>query len=138
MMKKLLAAIALILGIAGSLQATDYPYFAFATTSGTTTLTADGLQITIADETVHATNGSSSLNIPLSTLTGMFFTSSSSALSIVNNNGTESEPATVDAFTTDGLHVGTYNSVSQAVASLTKGKIYLLRVNGETVKIQLR
>ena len=111
----------------------DYPYLTFTTSSGIQSVSTTGLTMTISGTNLVATNNSTTLTLPLSSLTAMEFTSSATTgISTVNNTG--KDKSSVAVYTLSGVSLGNFASGDIARASLKSG-VYLFQSKGKTNKI---
>ena len=123
------------LAAALSASAYEYPYLAFQTASGgITTVDVEGLTMTVENGTLSLSNASASMDLDLSQLDKMYFTTQSAGI-----NGLTSAPCAseVEVFTTSGEAMGRYPSLNQALSSLHPG-IYLFKLQGSTLKIAVK
>ncbi len=96
-------------------------------------ISSKGLSITISNGKVYAANDSESMEMPLESLSALYFSETSSAALTVAD--TTDSRATV--YTPAGLLIGTYPSVNEAVASLPAGN-YVITTESQTLKIAVK
>lgn len=135
-MKKSLAIAAFAAIMASSLPAyaAETEVMSFEDKEGTvTSITAQGLTITIAGGTLVADNGTDKLEMPLSSLSSFFFGSAAS----VNDASADAAQGPVDAYGVGGEYAGRFVSVKECMGSLAPG-VYVLRTKSETFKIAVK
>ncbi len=133
-MKKLFLSLMLMTGMTAS--AYDYPYLAFETTSGTVqTVSVESLSITISDGNLVVTNGSGTVTFTLSDLSKMYFSDEEQEASGIQE--VETTSGKVQIFSLTGLAMGTFESLSQARASLRNG-VYVVKSNDKSYKINIK
>ena len=114
----------------------DYIYLTLRTANGgETPLVVDKLRLTVSNGQLVATNSDGSVTFPLSELRVMYFSNDASGIStdIVSmpNDGA------VEVYTTSGVLVGSYASLTEAKATMKRG-IYVIKTNDKTFKIVLQ
>ena len=114
----------------------DYIYLTLRTANGRETpLVVDKLRLTVSNGQLVATNSDGSVTFPLSELRVMYFSNDASGIStdIVSmpNDGA------VEVYTTSGVLVGSYASLTEAKATMKRG-IYVIKTNDKTFKIVLQ
>ena len=124
----------LILGLLSILsigmRASDYKYLLFTLTDGTTqSIDATGASISFSNGTLTATNGVSSLSIPLANLEKMAFS---------NEEGTTGIE-TVDIETLSDEHMSIYDLQGRSVSNgqMRKG-IYIVKTHDKIYKTTVR
>ncbi len=124
----------LILGLlsilAIGMRASDYKYLLFTLTDGTTqSIDATGASISFSNGTLTATNGVSSLSIPLANLEKMAFS---------NEEGTTGIE-TVDIETLSDEHMSIYDLQGRSVSKgqIRKG-IYIVKTHDKIYKTTVR
>ena len=124
----------LILGLlsifAIGMRASDYKYLLFTLTDGTTqSIDATGASISFSNGTLTATNGVSSLSIPLANLEKMAFS---------NEEGTTGIE-TVDIETLSDEHMSIYDLQGRSVSKgqMRKG-IYIVKTHDKIYKTTVR
>lgn len=126
MMNKITVFVAMLAMSAGAAMAQSTLQLAFQTADGATAvIDASSLSITIAGETLKATNGSDVLEFGLSTLQKMYFTSGVTGVEVAT---VDLSAAEVDVFTPGGVHVGKFSSAGCAMSSLDKG-LYIMKTS---------
>ena len=116
--------------------ADDFPYLTFEKQDGTTqSVAVSGLTLTIADGNLVAANGTETLTLALSDLTKMFFASEATGIDQL----TAKLPAdsAAEVFTPAGVFLGQYESL-QAVRSALQQGVYIIKVNGQTLKVMVK
>lgn len=109
----------------------EYSHLLFRTTDGTqSALAADGIVITFVDGTMHAVSGTETLDIPVTSLTDMYFGNPS----VVNLSEIEANPGTVTVFSPSGTVVGHFATDTEARTSLPKGIYIIKNADGKTSK----
>ena len=134
-MKKLLFTMLMMAGILQA-KAYDYPYLVFLNSEGTATfLAVESLSITINDGKLVATNADGSQTFSLSDLSKMFFSKTTDITGIndIDNSGNQE----VEVFTTGGVKLGKFESVTSAKASLKPG-LYVIKNSQKTYKIAVK
>ena len=117
-------------------HADDYPYLTFETQDGTTqSVAVSGLTLTIADGNLVAANGTQTLTLALSDLTKMYFASEATSIDEL----TSKLPAdgVAEVFTLAGVSLGQYDSLQAVRAALQQG-VYIIKVNGQTLKVMVK
>ena len=114
----------------------DYIYLTLRTANGgETPLVVDNRRLTVSNGQLVATNSDGSVTFPLSELRVMYFSNDASGIStdIVSmpNDGA------VEVYTTSGVLVGSYASLTEAKATMKRG-IYVIKTNDKTFKIVLQ
>lgn len=134
-MKKLVFTMLMIAGILQA-KAYDYPYLVFQNSEGTATFFAvESLSITINDGKLVATNADGSQTFSLSDLSKMFFSKTTEITGIndINTNGSQE----VEVFTTGGVKLGKFESITSAKTSLKPG-IYVIKNSQKTYRIAVK
>ena len=128
MKKFLILGLLIILSI--GMRASDYKYLLFTLTDGTTqSIDATGASISFSNGTLTATNGVSSLSIPLANLEKMAFS---------NEEGTTGIE-TVDIETLSDEHMSIYDLQGRSVSKgqMRKG-IYIVKTHDKIYKTTVR
>jgi hypothetical protein len=129
-MKKFLTIMAALL-VALGMQAYDYPYLSFQTSEGTVqSVSVNELIITFSNGQLVLTNAEGTESFTLSDLSKMYFSQSNETAGIA---GTDTDNEEISVFTIGGLHMGTFQSVSEAKASMKPG-IYVMKTKSKTLK----
>lgn len=134
-MKKLVFTMLMMAGILQA-KAYDYPYLVFLNSEGTATFfAAESLSITINDGKLVATNADGSQTFSLSDLSKMFFSKTTEITGIndINTNGSQE----VEVFTTGGVKLGKFESITSAKTSLKPG-IYVIKNSQKTYRIAVK
>jgi hypothetical protein len=134
-MKKLVFTMLMMAGILQA-KAYDYPYLVFQNSEGTATfLAVESLSITINDGKLVATNADGSQTFSLSDLSKMFFSKTTEITGIndINTNGSQE----VEVFTTGGVKLGKFESITSAKTSLKPG-IYVIKNSQKTYRIAVK
>ena len=134
-MKKLVFTMLMMAGILQA-KAYDYPYLVFQNSEGTATFFAvESLSITINDGKLVATNADGSQTFSLSDLSKMFFSKTTEITGIndINTNGSQE----VEVFTTGGVKLGMFESITSAKTSLKPG-IYVIKNSQKTYRIAVK
>jgi hypothetical protein len=134
-MKKLVFTMLMMAGILQA-KAYDYPYLVFLNSEGTATFFAvESLSITINDGKLVATNADGSQTFSLSDLSKMFFSKTTEITGIndINTNGSQE----VEVFTTGGVKLGKFESITSAKTSLKPG-IYVIKNSQKTYRIAVK
>jgi len=130
-MKKLFLILLLTTGTFVA-RAYDYPYLTLKTADGTTTsVSVEDLKLTFDDGELVLTNSEGSVTLTLSELSTMCFAESTSDIS----TDIQSLPVDegVEVYTTGGVFVGRYESISEAKSTLRQG-IYVMKTNTKSFK----
>lgn len=134
-MKKLVFTMLMMASILQA-KAYDYPYLVFLNSEGTATfLAVESLSITINDGKLVATNADGSQTFSLSDLSKMFFSKTTEITGIndINTNGSQE----VEVFTTGGVKLGKFESITSAKTSLKPG-IYVIKNSQKTYRIAVK
>lgn len=115
-----------------SASADTYNYMQFTTADGVTTLSAEGLVITVDDGKLHAVSGTETLEFSLADLISMEFTDNSSVGAIKTE---AAGPVTV--FSLDGKKAGEFRGIAEAASTLAGGTYIVHKTDGSTVKIMI-
>lgn len=131
-MKKIaLLALALVSQIAA--YAYEYPYLVFLTHDGSmTSVDVDGLDITVSDGKLIATDSLSSTSFELGQLSKMYFSTSTTGISKIDKAEGE-----VEVYSVQGVSLGKYNGISEAKSNLKPG-IYVIKDKVKTIKLSVR
>ena len=132
-MKRILTAIGLFAGVLAA-HAYDYPYLTVQTTDGTTkSVSVESLVLTFQNGQLVATNGDGSQSFALSSLSKMFFSTTTNAI----ERPAATASGTVEVYSLSGIALGRYESMTQAKNALKQG-IYLMKQNGQTKKVAIK
>ena len=134
-MKKLLLLSLLTIVWMSVKAETSYKYLEFKTTENTSIVVeTEGLEMTVNNGILSLSNASGQkMNIDTSTLVAMQFTDNSTA---INNIAVDSDTR-VQVYKLDGIVVGTFTNVSNAIKMLAPGVYILKSTKGQTVKIMI-
>ena len=111
----------------------EYPYLNFLTAAGVIeTMPVDNLTMSIADGQLIATNGTTTKTFALTDMVKMYFTDSSGLNSLIANTDEAVEVCTVD-----GVSLGRFASVKDALLSLDRGT-YVIKGQSSTFKIAVQ
>jgi hypothetical protein len=135
-MKKKTFFLGILSVVALSLRAADYPSLVFTLTDGTTrSITSAGLNLTFSDGNLTATSGSTTITIPLASLTKMeFSTESTTAVEDINADVTLDDHTEVYDLNGRLLANGQWSTVNGRL----KPGVYMIKSNGKTTKVQVR
>ncbi|MBQ6731833.1 MAG: hypothetical protein IJR06_01795 [Paludibacteraceae bacterium] len=129
-------AIALLLtAFISSASAYDYPYLVFQNSDFTeTAVSVESLTLSISGDQIIATNNDGTQSFTLSNLNKMEF--STTTTNVTENTTDESDPH-VEIYNLTGIHLGGFDNIDSATASLQRG-IYIVKGVSETYKIAVR
>lgn len=117
-----------------TLSAANYNYMVFEDLSGQVkVISALGLTMSIADGKLTATTGTETVEMPVATLSGIYFAQTSGSSTIDADR--LDEEATV--YTLQGTIAGRYSTAREAISSLKSG-IYLISTKSQTFKIAVK
>ena len=130
MKKKTIVLSALLAGVL-PVVADTYDYLTFQTTGGEqVSVAVENLSLTVDGGHLVATNGEGSQTFQLSDLAKMYFSSEPTAVTGVSQSAT----GKVKVYDTTGAPRGQYPSEADAIGRLSKGGVYIIKSEGETVK----
>lgn len=130
MKKSFLASIA---AAAALMAAADDSCMMFEMADGTRhSIASAGLEIVYADGQMRASNGTTTLTLPLASLKSMQFAVMAAA------DVTTADDCAVTLYTVDGVEAGRYASFADAFRSLPAGIYVAVKANGETLKLMIR
>lgn len=130
-MRKKIIIMSMLLTGALSAGAYEYGYLTFQNVDGSqASVAVEELTLSVADGNLVATNGSSTRTFPLASLAKMYFTAQPTVVTDVKAQGT----GAVRVYDASGKHRGQYASEADALGSLGKGGVYILKGDGETGK----
>ena len=152
MKKKNVLTVISVMMAATTVQADHYDYFIVKTIDGTEqSFTADGLTLTFSDNQLKAVNGAESADFALTSLSSMCFSTSPSGISetvgaptrTLRLNGRTlmvSAPAgsRVTVATIGGMLVDHYTMGNASRTTALRPGIYIIRVNDQSTKINVR
>ncbi len=129
-------AIALLLtAFISSASAYDYPYLVFQNSDFTeTAVSVESLTLIISGSQIIATNNDGSQSFTLSDLNKMEFSTTTTEVS--DADAEESDPH-VEIYNLTGIHLGGFDNIDSATASLQRG-IYIVKGVSETYKIAVK
>ncbi len=137
-------------------QAEFYPYLVFTQLDNTEqSISVDGLKITFSDGNLCATQGSQTLTLPLTALSGMHFATSPTGIEAVSTQNATTKASIkgrqISVTTTEPASVTIYNAwgMQLAATTLSAGEtrlvtdalptgIYAVVINGKTQKLCVR
>ncbi len=131
-MKRLFLLTVIIVGSL-CLSAGNYDYMAFVTDSGIERITSANLVMTIQGNNLVANNGTNSLTIALTNLQKMYFCDENGIYNDLNIVS-DTDMAPVAVYSTDGKHIGSFSTMTDAVLTLSKGT-YIVTRNNQSTKI---
>lgn len=138
-MKRIICATILLQAVAAVASADEsyaYPYLTFRDVGGSVrSVSSESLEITFADGRLIAHSATDNLEIALSELDKMYFSTESSG----GVNSIEAEPgeAPVTVYSMQGVKLGSFVSKSAARRAL-QGGIYVVETAGDTQKLIVR
>lgn len=129
-------AIALLLtAFISSASAYDYPYLVFQNSDFTeTAVSVESLTLSISGDQIIATNNDGTQSFTLSNLNKMEFSTTTTEVS--DADAEESDPH-VEIYNLTGIHLGGFDNIDSATASLQRG-IYIVKGVSETYKIAVK
>ena len=133
-MRKVLTLTLVLVGIATSM-AYEYPFLTFQSTDGTTkSMSVESLDITVSNGQLAVTNADGTQTFTLTDLSKMYFSENGGSTDIANvDTGNDH----VDVFTISGMHLGTFQTIDAAKASLKPG-LYVMKSKNKTLKITVK
>lgn len=133
-MRKVLTVIMVLVGIATAM-AYEYPFLTFQSNDGSSkTVSVESLSITVSNGQLVVTNADGTESFALTDLSKMYFSENGGSTVIANvDTGNDH----VDVFTISGMHLGTFQTVDAAKASLKPG-LYVMKSNNKTLKTTVR
>ncbi len=155
-MRKILVLTTFILLFAWQAKAQVYPYLVFTQLDGTEqSIGVDGLKITFPNGTLCATQGSQTITLPLTSLSGMHFASTSTSISAPTATANEAKVSVtgnaLNVSSPVAAQVRVYNAAglclasvplsageTRTVASALQPGVYAVVINGNTQKICVR
>lgn len=123
-----------LVGIATAM-AYEYPFLTFQSNDGSSkTVSVESLSITVSNGQLVVTNADGTESFALTDLSKMYFSENGGSTVIANvDTGNDH----VDVFTISGMHLGTFQTVDAAKASLKPG-LYVMKSNNKTLKTTVR
>ena len=135
-MKRLLITLVIFAAIGHSVQAGDFTYLTFQSIDGTEiSFSVSQLKITFSNGQLVAENSETNQTISLSDLNKMYFTNS--AVTNIEEDQPIADEAGVEVFTTAGVSMGRFSSLSQAKQALSMG-VYIVKQSDKTYKIAIK
>ena len=130
-MKQLLIILTLCLS-AITASAGDYKFLILEGNDGTTySMNATGLTLTFSDGNLVSSDG---IVIPLNSLVKMYF-SEASGISTIPSTTSDNH---VTVYSIAGILAGTYNDMTTAMSSLTKGLYIIKQKDGSIIKYTVK
>lgn len=134
-MKKILLMVLLV--CAGMVQAGEYAYLVFTNTEGTkTALSVTNLTMTVNGAQLEVTNAEGTVNFTLTDLAAMQFSVDGESLPEGIDNVLNAD-APVTVYAINGMALGSFNSMLQAVQQVGKGT-YVIVQSGKSQKLVVR
>lgn len=122
------------MAVCPSMKADDYSYLLIEGSDGSqTTVTAVGTVITFADGKMTVHSDGKETTFSLSDMGKMYFTNATGVKTLSLNQLS----GEVDIYTTSGIHMGKYSSVSEARTQLGSG-IYIVKAQDKTYKMTVK
>lgn len=101
-------------------QAATYSYLVFTNTSGTTTaFEVSNLTMTVSGSNLQVTNDEGTVNLVLTELAAMQFSTSADSITAIENVLDGDQP--VQVFSVSGVSLGTFGSLVEAAQQLSAG-----------------
>ncbi len=131
-MKKIYAFLAACM-LFVSIQAADYSYLVFTNTSGVNTIVSlSDITFSLTDTGLQVTNESGTVSFTLTDLSSMQFSVDGTVASGIDNVIKADAP--VDVYLVDGLRIGSFDSLIDAVSALDEG-VYVVSDGTNSQKI---
>lgn len=135
-MKRLLITLIVFAALVFSVQAGDYTYLTFRSNDGTEiSFSVDNLNITFSNGQLVVVNNETNQTLSLSDLNKMYFTNS--AVTNIEETMPSEGDTDVEVFTTTGVSMGIFNSLSHARQTLMMG-VYIVKQSGKIYKIAIK
>ena len=135
-MKRLLITLVISAAIVHFAQAGDFTYLTFRSVDGKEiSFSVSQLKITFSNGQLVAENSETNQTISLSDLNKMYFTNS--AVTNIEKDQPIADEAGVEVFTTAGVNMGRFSSLSQAKQTLSTGA-YIVKQSDKTYKIAIK
>lgn len=117
-------------------QAADYPYLVFTNTGGTTTvLGVTNMTLAVSGSNLSVTNADGTTAFVLTDLANMQFSVDGSTVSAIDHVLDAGQPVSV--FSLTGISLGTFNSLTEGVKTLSTGAYVIKQgVNTQTVIVK--
>jgi len=117
-------------------QAATYNYLVFTNTSGTTTaFEVSNLTLTVSGSNLQVTNDEGTVNLVLTELAAMQFSTSADSITAIENVLDGDQP--VQVFSVSGVSLGTFGSLVEAAQQLNAGA-YVISNGKKSQKIVLQ
>jgi hypothetical protein len=117
-------------------QAATYSYLVFTNTSGTTTaFEVSNLTLTVSGSNLQVTNDEGTVNLVLTELAAMQFSTSADSITAIENVLDGDQP--VQVFSVSGVSLGTFGSLVEAAQQLNAGA-YVISNGKKSQKIVLQ
>jgi len=117
-------------------QAATYNYLVFTSTSGTTTaFEVSNLTLTVSGSNLQVTNDEGTVNLVLTELAAMQFSTSADSITAIENVLDGDQP--VQVFSVSGVSLGTFGSLVEAAQQLNAGA-YVISNGKKSQKIVLQ
>ena len=117
-------------------QAATYNYLVFTNTSGTTTaFEVSNLTLTVSGSNLQVTNDEGTVNLVLTELAAMQFSTSADSITAIENVLDGDQP--VQVFSVSGVSLGTFGSLVEAAKQLNAGA-YVISNGSVTQKIVIQ
>ena len=116
-------------------HAEGYEYMTFLTSDGTKQIAVTNLTMTISGTNLVADNGTTSLTLPLSTVQTMLFSDANGNYTDLNQTSFNPD-GKVSVFNLEGKSFGLYESLNQAISSLSSGT-YIIQQDANSFKIMV-
>lgn len=131
-MRKLFISLAIVI-CSGVVHAGNYDYVTFITSNGSQQIESADLVMTVSGTNLVVTNGTSSLTLPLASLQKMYFSDIDGTYTGLNQTVFDNETAViVSSF--DGIVIGQFDNITQAVRSIPAGT-YIVSQQNNSIKI---
>ena len=117
-------------------QAATYSYLVFTNTSGTTTaFEVSNLTLTVSGSNLQVTNDEGTVNLVLTELATMQFSTSADSITAIENVLDGDQP--VQVFSMSGVSLGTFGSLVEAAQHLHAGAYVISNgKNSQTIVLQ--
>ncbi|MBQ7210236.1 MAG: hypothetical protein IJS05_05000 [Paludibacteraceae bacterium] len=117
-------------------QAADYPYLVFTNTGGTiTSFGVSNLTLVVSGSNLQVNNDDGTVNLVLTDLAAMQFSTSADAISAIENVLDGDQP--VQVFSVSGVSLGTFTSLVEAAQNLNAGAYVIKQgANTQTIVVQ--
>lgn len=117
-------------------QAVTYSYLVFTNTDGTTTsFNVSNLTLTVSGSNLQVTNDEGTMNLVLTDLASMQFSTSADSITAINNVLDGDQP--VQVFSVSGASIGSFGSLVEAAKHLNAG-VYVISNGSVTQKMVVK